>query len=283
MKLHVRMLEKLIELPECSVENAHQSQLRQMLDDLGLEVKGVEATPERGVIYTLETLANRGDHLHVVGIAREISARTLAQITMPTIASQLSDRKASVQVRRVTDKCSRYAILEMSLPTPMLLRNDVASFTEEPGKRHAIVDLLNYVQLECGQPMHAFDSEKVEGEIVIELSTKPEQIEALDGKSYTAPEGSILIKDRKKILAVAGVIGCANSMVGDQTRKVFIEAAVFDPISVRKTARAMGLSTEASYAFERGCDSEGIMHALKRLAYLAGAPPVRPRIPRQHT
>ncbi len=270
MKLHVRMLEKLIELPECSVESAHQSQLRQMLDDLGLEVKGVEATPERGVIYTLETLANRGDHLHVVGIAREISARTLAQITMPTIASQLSDRKASVQVRRVTDKCSRYAILEMSLPTPMLLRNDVASFTEEPGKRHAIVDLLNYVQLECGQPMHAFDSEKVEGEIVIELSTKPEQIEALDGKSYTAPEGSILIKDRKKILAVAGVIGCANSMVGDQTRKVFIEAAVFDPISVRKTARAMGLSTDASYAFERGCDSEGIMHALKRLAYLAG-------------
>ncbi len=270
MKLHVRLLEKLIELPECTVEGASNSQLRILLDDLGLEVKGVEASAEKGVVYTLETLANRGDHLSHIGVAREISARTLAQVKAPTMATQLSDRKASVLVRRATDKCMRYSLMEMSVPLEMKLRNDVAAFTDEPEKLHPIVSLLNYVQMEMGQPMHAFDADKVEGDISVELSTKQEEIEALDGKTYKVPEGSILIKDRKKIIAVAGVIGCANSMVGEGTRKVLIEAAVFDPVAVRITARAMGLSTDASYAFERGSDYEGIAPALKRLAYLAG-------------
>lgn len=269
MKFHVRMVEKLLELPECPLDTAGTSPLRHTLDDIGLEVKGVEASSDTGVIFTIETLANRGDHLYALGVARELSARTLAQISVPTVAGQLSDRKASVLVRRATEKCSRYALLEMSLPSPMPLRNDVAVYIDEPGKRHAIVDLLNYVQQELGQPMHAFDASKVEGEIVIDCATKVETIEALDGKTYEVPEGSILIRDRKKILAVAGVIGCANSMVTAETTKVCIEAAVFEPISVRKTARAMGLSTDASYAFERGVDPEGIVLALKRLVYLA--------------
>jgi phenylalanyl-tRNA synthetase beta chain len=158
----------------------------------------------------------------------------------------------------------------MNIPSQMPLRNDVAVFIGEPGKRPAIVDLLNYVQLELGQPMHAFDASKIDGEITIDCATKVEEIEALDGKSYKVPEGSILIRDRKKIIAVAGVIGCSNSMVTESTTKVCIEAAIFDPVTVRKTARAMGLSTDASYAFERGVDPEGIALALKRLVYLAG-------------
>lgn len=269
MKFHVRMIEKLLELPECPIDSAGTSPLRHTLDDIGLEVKGVEANSDVGVVFTIETLANRGDHLYAVGVAREISARTLAQISVPPVAGTLSDRKSSVLVRRVTEKCSRYALLEMSLPSPMPLRNDVAAYMEEPGKKHTIVDLLNYVQMEFGQPMHAFDASKVDGEIIIDCATKVETIEALDGKTYQVPEGSILIRDRKKILAVAGVIGCANSMVTPETTKVCIEAAVFDPVSVRKTARAMGLSTDASYAFERGVDPEGIVPALKRLVYLA--------------
>lgn len=270
MKLPVRLLEKVIEIPECKSENADRSELRHLLDDIGLEVKGVEVHPERGVIYTIETLANRGDHLSVVGIAREISARTLAQVKVPAVIGELPDKKASVSVRRVTDKCSRYALLEMSLPARLELRNDIAPFVDEPGKRHALVDILNYVQLEVGQPMHAFDFDKIEGEIVIDVASQPEKIDALDGNSYDVPVGSILIRDRKKIVAVAGVIGCANSMVTESTRKVLIESATFDPVSVRVTARAMGLSTDASYAFERGSDSEGVVPALKRVLYLAG-------------
>jgi phenylalanyl-tRNA synthetase beta chain len=264
------MLEKLLEIPECPADSAATSALRQTLDDVGLEVKGVEISGDTGVVFTIETLANRGDHLYALGVARELSARTLAHIKVPAVAGLLSDRKASVLVRRVTEKCSRYALLEMSLPNPMPLRNDVAQFIEEPGKRHAIVDLLNYVQTEFGQPMHAFDASKVDGEITIDCATQDEEIEALDGKTYRVPSGSILIRDRKKIIAVAGVIGCANSMVTEGTTKVCVEAAVFDPVSVRKTARAMGLSTDASYAFERGIDPEGIAMALRRLVYLAG-------------
>jgi phenylalanyl-tRNA synthetase beta chain len=269
MKLHVRLLEKWIEIPECLPETASRSQLRHTLDDIGLEVKSVDVSPEKGVVFTIETLANRGDHLSVYGVARELAARTLAQIKLPTLAAKLSERKASLPVRRVTEKCTRYALLEMSLPADMPLRNDVAAFTEEPGKHPAIVAILNYVQMEFGQPMHAFDAEKIDGEIIIDLATKVEEIEALDGKSYKVPEGAILIRDRKKIVAVAGVIGCANSMVTATTRKVYIEAAVFDPTSVRITARAMGLGTEASHAFERGVDPEGIQIALKRLVTLA--------------
>jgi len=270
MKFHVRMMEKLLELPEWSVAMAASCPLRHLLDDIGLEVKGVDVSETTGVVYTIETLANRGDHLYALGAAREISARTLAHINIPPVAGQLSDRKPSVLIRRQTDKCSRYALLEMSLPVSMQLRNDVAAFIEEPGKRHAIVDLLNYVQIEYGQPMHAFDANKVDGEIIVDCASKPEEIEALDGKTYKVPEGSILIRDRKKIIAVAGVIGCANSMVSGSTTKVLIEAAIFDPVTVRKTARAMGISTDASYAFERGCDPEGIAQSLKRLVYLAG-------------
>lgn len=270
MKLYVRMLEKLIELPECPVESAAKSPLRHLLDDIGLEVKGVEVSPQAGVIFTIESLANRGDHLYTLGAAREISARTLAQIKMPSVAGQLPERKAGVPVRRLTDKCLRYALLEMTVPSPMPLRNDVAACLEEPGKHHAIVDLLNYVQQEFGQPMHAFDADKVDGEVIVDLATQVEEIEALDGKTYKVPEGSILIRDRKKIIAVAGVIGCANSMVTESTSKVLVEAAIFDPVSVRITARAMGIGTEASHFFERGCDPEGILPALKRLVYLAG-------------
>ncbi len=269
MKLYVRMLEKLIELPECPIETAAKSPLRHLLDDVGLEVKGVEVSSQAGVVFTIESLANRGDHLYALGAAREISARTLAQIKMPSVAGQLPERKAGVPVRRATDKCLRYALLEMTVPSPMSLRNDVAACLEEPGKHHAIVDLLNYVQQEFGQPMHAFDADKVDGEIIVDLATRVEEIEALDGKTYKVPEGSILIRDRKKILAVAGVIGCANSMVTESTSKVLVEAAIFDPVSVRITARAMGIGTEASHFFERGCDPEGILPALKRLVYLA--------------
>lgn len=269
MKLQVRLLEKFIELPECPVEIAGRSPLRHLLDDVGLEVKNTEVLPDKGVVFTIETLANRGDHLSILGVAREISARTLAQVKVPTMAAKLSEKKAGIPVRRITEKCPRYALLEMTLPQQMPLRNDVGAFVDDPGKHHAIVDLLNYVQKECGQPMHAFDAEKIEGEVVIDLATKQEEIEALDGKAYKVPEGSILIRDRKKIIAVAGVIGCANSMVTAATKKVFIEAAVFEPSSVRITARAMGISTDASHAFERGVDPEGIPTALKRLVFLA--------------
>lgn len=270
MKLRYSLLHKFIELPECDIKNPGASPLRHLLDDLGLEVKGLDQNLDGSPIFTIETLANRGDHLYALGLAREISARTLTQVTYPAMASALPDKKCAIPVRRVTEKCLRYALLELVVPHPMPLRSDVSAVLgAECGKHHAIVDLLNYIQAELGQPMHAFDQDKIEGEIAIELSTQAEEVVALDGKTYTVPAGSILIRDKKKTVAVAGIIGCANSMVGDTTKKVLIESAIFDPVTVRITARAMGISTDASYAFERGVDPEGIIPALKRLIQLA--------------
>ncbi|MBX7139195.1 MAG: phenylalanine--tRNA ligase subunit beta [Oligoflexia bacterium] len=263
MKLHQALLERLIELPSTA-----EHELRAVLDDLGLEVKKVELEGGKAV-FNIETLANRGDHLSALGIAREISARFLTGIKLPASAGEISTKKVSVPVRNLTDKCLRYALMEMSLPVGMRLRADVAQILGSNPEHHPIVDLLNYVLLEIGQPMHAFDRDKVEGEVVVDLLQSAERVEALDGKTYEVPAGSIVIRDRRRIIAVAGVIGCANTMVTKETTRVLVESATFDPVCVRKTARAMGISTDASYSFERGADPEGVIAGLKRLAHLA--------------
>ncbi len=266
MKLHSSILEKIIELPSTDPKD-----LRMLLDDLGLEVKDI-STEGGKAVFNIETLANRGDHLYALGVAREISARQLTAIKYPQIAADFAGLKSSLPVRVLTDKCSRYALLAMDLPSAMKLRPDVAMVMGaggSEGAHHPIVDLTNYVLLELGQPMHAFDRDKIDGEIIVELSKEPEEIEALDGKVYKVPVNSILIRDRKKTVAVAGIIGCANSMVTPDTKRVLLESALFDPVTVRKTARAMAISTDASYAFERGCDREGVVPALRRLVVLA--------------
>jgi phenylalanyl-tRNA synthetase beta chain len=262
MKLYKSILEKFIELP---TQDVHE--LRRILDDVGLEVKSIE-TKNHDTVFTIETLANRGDHLSALGVARELSARFLCQTKLPSFAN-LGDQKTHVIVRKNTEFCLRYGLLEITTPSDCKLRDDISAIIESDHKKHAIVDVLNYTALELGQPMHAFDKEKIDGEVIVELTTQSETIEALDGKTYTVPPDSIVIKDRKKIIAVAGVIGCSNSMVEKNSTRILIESATFDPIKVRKTARAMGISTDASHAFERGVDIEMVIPALRRALYLA--------------
>lgn len=263
MKLHLTMLEKLIELP-----SKDPKEIRHLLDDTGLEVKGVEGDG-LATVYNIETLANRGDTLCAVGMARDLSARLLTGLKLPAVAAAIEDRKASVAVKRNTAKCLRYALLELVLPKGMELRSDITAIMGAlPPDRHAIVEVLNYIGLELGQPMHAFDKEKVEGEIVVEDLDSAQEIVALDGKTYRVPAGSVVIRDRKKILAVAGVIGCQNSMVTPETSRVLVESATFDPVAIRLTRRAMNISTDASYAFERGADVDAVRFALQRLVYL---------------
>jgi phenylalanyl-tRNA synthetase beta chain len=261
MKLYRSILEKFIDLP-----SQDPAVLRRLLDDVGLEVKSIEA---RGhdTLFTIETLANRGDHLSALGVARELAARLLCHTKLPSFAN-IGDQKTHVIVRKQTELCLRYALLEITTPPDIKLRDEIAVTLESDGKKHPIVDILNYAALELGQPMHAFDKEKVDGEIIVDELAAAESIDALDGKSYTVPAGSVVIRDRKKILAVAGVIGCANSMVEKQTTRILIESATFDPVRVRKTARAMGLSTDASHTFERGADVEMVLPALRRALYL---------------
>lgn len=272
MKLHLSMLQKIISLPSQDLR-----ELRVLLDDLGLEVKDIAT--EQDTVFNIETLANRGDHLHTLGVARELSARLLTSLKLPATLSDLPAKSVSLPAKIQTDKCLSYALLEMSILPNMTLKSEVASAMQIAGNNQLepIVQCLNFVQMEIGQPMHAFDLELVEGEIIVNELEQDTEIIALDQKTYKVPQGAIVIRDRKKIIAVAGVIGLANSMVTNSTKKILVEAAIFDPVAVRVTAKKMGLSTDASYAFERGVDPEGILYALKRLAFVAQADAATPQ------
>jgi len=265
MKLPIKLLERVLLLPE---EYRSVKALRALLDDLGLEVKGVDTRGNSSPIFTIETLANRGDHLSVIGIAREISTRLLVPLAVPQLATALPERPTSVILRNFTELCHRYILLELQLGEALECLRDISIFIDGNPELPEIVQVLNYVQLEIGQPMHAFDRDKVEGEIQVATLDADEKIEALDGNSYIVPSGSIVIRDRRHIIAVAGIIGCSNSMVDSSTRRVLIESASFDPVSIRKSSRRMGLVTEAVRLFERGSDIDACEVALRRTAAL---------------
>ena len=219
MKLHAELLKKFIELP--TVDSRGSVDLRALridLDSLGLEVKDLDE--EKG-IFNIETLANRGDHLYHLGVAREIAGRFLSPIKIPHLASELPSKKLSTVVRIQTKTTPAFSLLELEVPTGFSAPAEVRNMIEPKADRHPLVDILNYAQLELGQPMHAYDRDKIEGEISVVLSTEPEDIIALDGKKYTVPSESIIIRDSKKIIGVAGVIGCANTMMTSSTTRVF--------------------------------------------------------------
>jgi phenylalanyl-tRNA synthetase beta chain len=263
MKLPLSLLKQFIDLPKIE-----EHTLRSLFDELGLEVE--EVLQEKGeTFFKLETLAHRGDHLYALGIARELSAHFLKPIRDMIVSSTWKVGPLTFPVVISTDKCRGYLLLQVELPEKIMISHHIERCMPEMDmEKHPLVHLLNYAFMEIGQPLHAFDKEAVRGAISVCESTKEETIIALDGKKYTVPQGSLLIKDEEKILAVAGVIGCANSMITPKTRQVLLESATFDPVSVRKTAKKMGLSTDASYAFERGCDSEARLPALKRVIML---------------
>jgi phenylalanyl-tRNA synthetase beta chain len=262
MKLHLSLLKKFVDIPLTSV-----SEIVALLDDLGLEVKAVNNLPNSDVVFTLELLANRADHHGIIGIAREIASRSLTSVRLPALASIEGVRSISLPLRVLTKLCLKYSALELEVSEALKLRPEIDSYLFATPK-HAIVDTLNYVQYELGQPLHGFDRDKLVGELRVEELATEQTIEALDGVKYIIPAGAVVIADAKKVVAAAGVIGSLDSCVTKNTKRVVIESACFDPISVRKTARSMGLSTDAAKIFERGSDPESVLTALRRTTYL---------------
>lgn len=244
MRVPLSMIQKFIDVP--------QSGLRAVFDDLGLEVENM-VTENGETMISIETLAHRGDHISALGIAREFSARYLQPLRPLDIVRDWKKQPLSRHVSVQATSCLRYALMQVEGVQPQV-----------------IVPCLNTICVEIGQPMHAFDADKVEGAIRVVMNEKAIDIEALDGKKYEVPPGAVLIQDENKIIAVAGVIGCANTMVTDDTKTVLIESATFDPVTIRKTARSMKISTDASYIFERGSDCENVMTALQRALAILG-------------
>ncbi len=225
-------------------------------------------------VLVLETKSNRPDALSVLGVAREISALYDLDLSKPDTTVRESAKKvetlASIEIEDAQG-CPRYACRIFSdfrpAPSPLKMQHRLAKAGLRPISR--IVDATNYVLLELGHPTHAFDYDRLEGHKIIVRRARPgEKITTLDGVERSLSVSDLVIADARRPVAVAGVMGGAASEVSESTRKVLLESAYFDPISVRRTAKNLGLHTEASHRFERDMDPHIVITALNRVGAL---------------
>lgn len=217
---------------------------------------------------------NRSDCLSMIGIAREIAAMTGETIRYPDIefeeGKEDTDSQTSVDILD-PGLCPRYTarlITNIEIkPSPAWMRIRL----ESAGLRaiNNVVDVTNFVMMEYGQPLHAFDFRSLEeGRIVVRGATEGEEFISLDEKPRTLSANTLMICDGVKPVAIAGIMGGLDSEVEEDTKDVLLESAYFNPSSIRKSARSMGMSTDAAFRFERGIDPEGSVRALNRAAQL---------------
>jgi phenylalanyl-tRNA synthetase beta chain len=233
-----------------------------------------EVLPCGETVFDVAVTPNRGDWVSMLGIAREVRAHFGGEIRTPPAEVPESERPASEDIHvEIHDRagCHRYVArvvrgIEMG-SSPEWLRERL----EAAGMRsiNPVVDVTNLVMLECGQPLHAFDLAKLRGGVVgVRAAEQGEKIVTLDGQTRALSPEDLVIADAEGGIAIAGVMGGFESEVGEQTREVLIESAHFQPSRVRRTARRLGLQTDASYRFERGLDREGSARAAARAARL---------------
>jgi phenylalanyl-tRNA synthetase beta chain len=225
-------------------------------------------------VLEVNVTPNRPDALSHAGIAREVAAlfETRWKLPAPDEVQKVAfpnGRGVDVDIRD-PEACPRYlARLVTGLrvgPSPAPMRVRLAACGVRPISN--LVDVTNYVMLETGHPLHAFDLGKLSGDIHVRRATRAERMTTLDGVDRPLQEADIVIADDKGAVALAGVMGGAGSEVGNETTSVLVEAATFDPRAVRRTAKRLGLHSEASHRFERGVDPNGLPHASARAAAL---------------
>lgn len=226
------------------------------------------------VVLDIAVTPNRPDAACHIGVARDIGALThsdlrLPKVTLPRGADEIH-RLVSITIECPT-LCRRYAAMIVKDVTvadsPLWLQQRLAAVGLRPINN--IVDVTNYVMYECGQPLHAFDHDRlVGGKINVRASEEGERFVTLDGRWHTLPAQTVLICDGQQPVALGGIMGGANSEVEDSTTSVLIESAWFDPSGTRRSARMLGMQTDASYRFERGVDASGQVRAAARAAGL---------------
>jgi phenylalanyl-tRNA synthetase beta chain len=239
---------------------------------LGKDIKEVLGINE--TVVDFEITSNRPDCLSIVGIARESAVTLGSTFKMPEIKvkEEADDVKnyATVEISD-PDLCPRYAariVKEVKIePSPKWMRDKLKAAGVRPINN--IVDITNYVMLELGQPMHAFDLNNLNGsKIIVRRAKDGEVMHTLDDQERKLDSSMLVIADADRPVAVAGVMGGANSEVTGNTGTILFESANFDGISVRRTAKKIGLRTEASARFEKGLDVENVMTALQRAVQL---------------
>ncbi len=254
------------------------SGLMELSSNLSVGIPLTEALGLNDVILELEITPNRSDCLSMLGVAREIRAETGNTIKYPEVALIASDIKRDTDIREITsvtiadpDLCPRYAarviqnVKVAESPTWVKQRLESVGI----GTINNIVDITNFVLMEYGQPLHAFDYHKLgENRIVVRRAMENENITTLDEVERKLNPNMLVIADAEKPVALAGVMGGYDSEITETTKDVLLESANFHPASIRSTSKEHGLHTEASYRFERGVDPEVVISALDRAAQL---------------
>ncbi|MCB9668350.1 MAG: phenylalanine--tRNA ligase subunit beta [Alphaproteobacteria bacterium] len=263
MKIARDVLERFTDLPSDNRE------LRLLLDDVGIEVKRVDDT-SGPLTFTVELLANRGDHHSYRGVAREITGRTGLPLRDVPVA-HLDTTHGAWPVSCHSDKVLGYS-------ATLLVREGEGSFDAETLRPleaagiHSIsapVDATNLVNHEIGQPTHVFDADRVDGAIVLRESRPGETAWPLFTEGpLEIPSGTLVVADSSKILAIAGVIGCEDSKATEASTRIVLESATFDPVAVRKASRALDIATDSSARFERGADPELALVGAGRVVHL---------------
>ena len=234
-------------------------------------------------VFEIDLTPNRPDCLSLVGVAREIGAFTEPQnkVTLPDVAftdSQMDSRSihdfVSVEIED-PQLCPRYTagmLFDVTVgPSPLWLKQRLEAVGLSSVNN--VVDITNFVMMETGQPLHAFDYDNIaKSKIVVKTAGKPGdsplEFTTLDSKVHKLDPEMLMICDGEKPVGIAGVMGGENSEITDATTRVLVESAYFNPVSIRRTAKRTGISSDASHRFERGVDPEGTMFALKRAVSL---------------
>jgi len=225
-------------------------------------------------VLDIEITPNRPDCLSVLGLARELAALTGARLrpARPTLREGRERARDLVRVRiEAPDVCRRYTVRVIDSvrvgPSPAWLAARLRAVGLRPISN--VVDATNYVLWELGHPLHAFDASTVgDATIVVRRATSGERFTTLDGQARVLSRENLVIADPRRAIGLAGVMGGANTEVTDRTTRVLLESAYFDPATTRRTARALGLKTDAAYRFERGADIEALTDASARTAAL---------------
>ena len=248
-------------------------ELTERLTLAGLNLEGLEQVAGDTAI-DLEVTSNRPDCLGHLGVAREVAVLFGSKFTkpdpQPSVGKSSVDKLVGVEITCPV-LCLRYTarvIRGVKIgPSPQWLADRLEAIGI--ARINNVVDITNYVLMECGQPLHAFDLAKLAGgKIIVRESREGEEFTAIDHKTYKLPTGTCVIADAERAVALGGVMGGADSEVSDSTVDLLIEAADFDPLSIHNTARALRLHSPSSYRFERGVDPEGLDWASRRCCEL---------------
>jgi phenylalanyl-tRNA synthetase beta chain len=260
-------------LKELTETRLSPDELRERLTMVGLAIDAVEQHGGDAVL-DVEVPSNRPDCLSHVGIAREVAVIENGRMQLPAGEQIKTEGRAesltSVEIAD-PDLCPRYAarlVRGVKIgPSPDWLAKRLETIGQRPINN--VADITNYVLHELGQPLHAFDFEKLgEHRIIVRRAAAGEKLKTLDGVERTLTADMLVIADAEKAVALAGIMGGEDSEISSATKDVLIESAYFNPQSVRQTARQLGMDTEASRRFERGADCDGVLKAQQRCVEL---------------